>query len=711
MTTVAVVGTGRMGGAMARALAGSDLDLALYNARILRESLEATEAAETMPYSESANDDEELPAAAETFRPSPATRRRKWLRIVATAALVGAAVGGPLLAVSGRLSPIILGIAIGAAVGILVNGLRLRTGMELTIAPVGVTYRTRMFTLASPWEGVAGLVQLGASPATVAIQLAGSSVVHEARFPLGAPWRRQPYGFDRTIPLEPFLGGPGGTRLTDLLRATHPTLFDTAPTLDVPAPVEPRWRIVGLVVGLLPAPLLGAAFLVALATSAGTVAVAIDALVFVALVAGEAWLLWRWQPGGGERVVDYIGRSLVAPRSGERRAKVVRPLGTTYGWLVVGLAFGYVLGQYAYRPATAGQAESLPPVATWATFTSPDGQFAVSFPGQPKFSSQPHATANSTTLVQTYTWSPDANAALAASSASYPSGSLSALDPIALLDSAENGVLANDGGTLLASRNLSMCGGVGREFVDRTRGSTSTVRLCIVGDRLFSEIAGGVDAAGTQAFFDSFRLLAVAPATASPPPTAALASPSPTTCPTAAAAGLQHQAPEIEAVLPATVAGHALARWSVRGECWLELAYNTQTDIAAFLAAFTTAANPNPNDPAQLVYGVDGRSNTQTDPPYFVFAALRPQNSDEASAAMYLLAGLATYQDPSTAGDLTRYKQETIAGKKVYVGTLAMLAQSVHQRGKPYLYQTDQYTILVITDNDAWAADAIRQLP
>jgi hypothetical protein len=196
-----------------------------------------------------------------------------------------------------------------------------------------------------------------------------------------------------------------------------------------------------------------------------------------------------------------------------------------------------------------------------------------------------------------------------------------------------------------------------------------------------------------------------APATAVPPSPTAMACASPATN------GLPHQASEIEAVLPTTVAARPMARWSVRGECWLELAYNNQADIAAFLAPFTTVANPHPNDPTQLVYGVDGRSNTKTDPPYFVYAAVRPQNEDEIALAVYLLTGLAGYHDPATASDLSLYKRQSVGGKQVYVGTLAMLTQDIHQRGVPYLFETDQWLFLVITDNATWAADAIRQLP
>ena len=55
--------------------------------------------------------------------------------------------------------------------------------------------------------------------------------------------------------------------------------------------------------------------------------------------------------------------------------------------------------------------------------------------------------------------------------------------------------------------------------------------------------------------------------------------------------------------------------------------------------------------------------------------------------------------------------QKTIAAKQVYVGTLDMLTQDTHQRGRPFLYQNDQYMFVVVTDDDEWAADAIASSP
>jgi hypothetical protein len=174
---------------------------------------------------------------------------------------------------------------------------------------------------------------------------------------------------------------------------------------------------------------------------------------------------------------------------------------------------------------------------------------------------------------------------------------------------------------------------------------------------------------------------------------------------------LVHQAPEIEALLPDVVQDRPLTRWSVRGECWLELTISDAAARAQVVASATTPANPNPIDPAQLVYGVAGRSDTSADPPYFVYAAVAPQQDDEGSLVLLLLLGGAGYHDIAAGLDPGNYEQRTIAGKPVYVGDPSMVDQTAHQQGRPYLYETSTHEFLVIADDEAWAADALAQLP
>jgi len=201
------------------------------------------------------------------------------------------------------------------------------------------------------------------------------------------------------------------------------------------------------------------------------------------------------------------------------------------------------------------------------------------------------------------------------------------------------------------------------------------------------------------------------PGPPSPPSALGSATPASMSCGTGADVVLNHQAPDIEAVLPPSVAGRSLARWSLRDRCWLEVALTTSADIDSFVAQAETPDDPNRIDLANLAYGVAGRSDTKVDPPFFVYGISRPFADDEVALALYLLFGGAGFHDIEAAMHFSTYEQRTIAGKEVYVGTADMLDQGEHQRGRPYLYQNDHDVFLVITDDDAWAADAIGQLP
>jgi hypothetical protein len=173
---------------------------------------------------------------------------------------------------------------------------------------------------------------------------------------------------------------------------------------------------------------------------------------------------------------------------------------------------------------------------------------------------------------------------------------------------------------------------------------------------------------------------------------------------------LPHQAPDLEAVLPAQVGGRSLARWSLRGRCWLEETAGKE-NVDSVIGEFDKMPGGGQIDVSNLKYGIAGRADTKRDPPFFVFGAGRPRDEREISLALYLMLGGAAFHNVAEATDLSRYRMQAIGGKRVAVGTEAMLDQNEHQRGRPYLYQTDDYMFLIITDDDAWAADALRQLP
>jgi hypothetical protein len=174
---------------------------------------------------------------------------------------------------------------------------------------------------------------------------------------------------------------------------------------------------------------------------------------------------------------------------------------------------------------------------------------------------------------------------------------------------------------------------------------------------------------------------------------------------------LPHQVPELEDQLPAEVDGRRLSRWSVRGRCALEILFGgTGVNVDEMLAEADTPGSP-PLDIDAVRYGVAGRASVAKDPPYFVFAAARPDDEDEIGLNLLLLLGGGSFVDVAAASELTGFEARTIGGKEVFVGSPAMLRQSEHQRGTPYLYQTDDTMFLVITDDEAWAIEALSILP
>ena len=104
---------------------------------------------------------------------------------------------------------------------------------------------------------------------------------------------------------------------------------------------------------------------------------------------------------------------------------------------------------------------------------------------------------------------------------------------------------------------------------------------------------------------------------------------------------------------------------------------------------------------------VDGRS-VLTDPPYFV-NAMRFAGIPTSQLADRLGIPLGAFLvDDPTAGTFTTM---SLGGKQVMRGTVAMIAQSIHERGLPYIYDVGDVRFVVITDSEAWAADALQQLP
>jgi hypothetical protein len=171
-----------------------------------------------------------------------------------------------------------------------------------------------------------------------------------------------------------------------------------------------------------------------------------------------------------------------------------------------------------------------------------------------------------------------------------------------------------------------------------------------------------------------------------------------------------NQAPELVRVLPDRVANRRLSLWSVRGYCAIEMVFGgTGMTVAELLNEANTKGTP-PIDPDAVAYAIAGRSDVANHPPYFVFAAARPQDEDAIFLNLLLVLAGARVYDVEGAIRLVDFEVRTIGGKEVHVGTAEMLDQTEHQRGIPYLYQTEDVMFLVVTDDPAWAEEALAKL-
>jgi hypothetical protein len=169
-----------------------------------------------------------------------------------------------------------------------------------------------------------------------------------------------------------------------------------------------------------------------------------------------------------------------------------------------------------------------------------------------------------------------------------------------------------------------------------------------------------------------------------------------------------HDDAALEALLPDAVNGRDLTKWSSAGWCLVQGAYSTNAAFARASAAIDDAGV----DVADLRLALAGRSDTERDPPYFVYVMYEPSDQDAYGIAFLILvaAGLGA-ADPATFADDPSWETQTVGGKEVQVGAQKLIEQSEHLRGRPYVYETSGHLFAVIADDAAWAADALRHLP
>ena len=185
---------------------------------------------------------------------------------------------------------------------------------------------------------------------------------------------------------------------------------------------------------------------------------------------------------------------------------------------------------------------------------------------------------------------------------------------------------------------------------------------------------------------------------ASPPPEIA-------DCDVAGNGDYPHNAPALEAVLPKTVAGRDLTIWSVAGWCWVLIGVGAEA-----LAQFRPIASAESIQIETMQYALAGRSNTEDDPPYFVHVLRYPEDQTTNEFAIYLFWGSIGVLDPESL-DLFALTSQVVGGKEVLYAPPELLDQSEHSRGGAYLRDAGDYLFAVLTDDLAWAEDALTQLP
>lgn len=169
-----------------------------------------------------------------------------------------------------------------------------------------------------------------------------------------------------------------------------------------------------------------------------------------------------------------------------------------------------------------------------------------------------------------------------------------------------------------------------------------------------------------------------------------------------AAAG-SHDAPDLEATMPTTVATRPLRIWSVAGTKFWDALGGAR--VRSALGSELEAAGVSPDT---IAMAVAGREDTR-DPPSIVWAL---RFGDQLAATLPPPAtALAMDVMKVDANQGENWYDATIGDKTVLVGNHQMVQQDGHHRGKPYLYLGATAIYSVIADDEPWAAEVIRQLP
>jgi hypothetical protein len=147
----------------------------------------------------------------------------------------------------------------------------------------------------------------------------------------------------------------------------------------------------------------------------------------------------------------------------------------------------------------------------WVPFSPPDGGFSVELPGTPRTERDAHLTPLGS-VRETKHWLRVDGAELSVETHDIPILAAAMMSDAMLLDRARDGVIENEGGTPLASRDVTFQGAPAREFTYRYPGEPARLERALtvlVGSRIYLLTGTGANPVahpGVRRFFDSFGL-------------------------------------------------------------------------------------------------------------------------------------------------------------------------------------------------------------
>lgn len=186
-------------------------------------------------------------------------------------------------------------------------------------------------------------------------------------------------------------------------------------------------------------------------------------------------------------------------------ANAIRPFSVDQGEIPAGT------GQAMPSPVSSTTTGSSPTAGLpdgWITYSSKDGSFSVGLPGTPYEESSPVDQPGGASYTDHEVgWvSADHTTGYWVNIFEFPTGTMVGQDPTTFYDTAQADAIRAASAALVAERDLVLDGHPGREYVGLADGVTFSVRMYLVGDRLYKQDTNSAQPVADEvaAFFESF---------------------------------------------------------------------------------------------------------------------------------------------------------------------------------------------------------------